>query len=35
MTYLIDRKGVVRARFEGMADLKTVERQMKELLARP
>jgi thiol-disulfide isomerase/thioredoxin len=35
LTFLIDRHGVVRARFEGLADLKAMERQMKELLARP
>jgi peroxiredoxin len=35
LTYLIDRHGVVRARFQGMADLNAMERQMKALLARP
>ena len=32
LTFLIDRKGVVRARFQGSPDLKTVESRMKELL---
>jgi cytochrome c biogenesis protein CcmG/thiol:disulfide interchange protein DsbE len=35
LTYLIDRKGVVRARFQGSADLKAMESRIKELLARP
>lgn len=33
LTYLIDRKGVVRAQFQGSADLKPVESRIKELLA--
>ncbi|HEV2134916.1 MAG TPA: TlpA disulfide reductase family protein [Terracidiphilus sp.] len=32
LTYLIDRKGVVRAQFQGSADLKSVEKRIKELL---
>ena len=35
LTYLIDRHGIVRARFQGEADLKTIEKQMKVLLADP
>ena len=33
LTYLIDRKGIVRARFQGDTDLKTIEKQLKALLA--
>ncbi len=29
LTYLIDRGGVVRAQFQGEADLKTIEKQLK------
>ncbi len=32
LTFLIDRKGVVRALFQGSPDLKTVENRMKALL---
>jgi hypothetical protein len=32
LTYLIDRKGKVRAKFQGETDLKTIEMQMKALL---
>ena len=35
LTYLIDRKGIVRARFQGETDLKTIEKQLKSLLAEP
>lgn len=35
ISFLIDRKGVVRARFQGSADLKAMEIRMKDLLARP
>ena len=35
LTYLIDRNGIVRAQFQGTADLKAMETQIKELLARP
>ena len=35
LTYLIDRHGIVRARFQGETDLKTIETQMKALLAEP
>ncbi len=33
LTYLIDRKGIVRAKFQGETDLKTIETQLKALLA--
>jgi len=33
LTYLIDRHGIVRARFQGDTDLKTIEKQLKALLA--
>jgi peroxiredoxin len=32
LTYLIDRKGKVRARFQGETDLKVIEKQLKALL---
>jgi len=32
VTYLIDRKGQIRARFQGETDLKALETQIKELL---
>lgn len=32
VTFLIDRKGVIRARFEGETDLKRIEVQVRELL---
>jgi cytochrome c biogenesis protein CcmG/thiol:disulfide interchange protein DsbE len=35
MTYLIDRKGVVRAQFQGTADLQAVERRLAAMLAEP
>lgn len=35
LTYLIDRNGVVRAQFQGTADLKTMERRVQDLLAKP
>jgi peroxiredoxin len=35
LTYLIDRHGIVRARFQGETDLKTIEKQLKALLAEP
>lgn len=35
LTYLIDRQGVIRARFQGESDLKSIERQIQVLLARP
>lgn len=35
VTYLIDRKGVIRARFQGETDLNKIESQLKELLAAP
>ncbi len=34
LTYIIDRNGVVRARFQGEADLKAMEAQVKALLER-
>jgi peroxiredoxin len=33
LTFLIDRKGVVRAEFQGEADLNAMERQMRMLLS--
>jgi len=35
LTYLIDRQGRIRARFQGETDLKTMETQMTALLAQP
>jgi len=35
LTYLIDRKGKVSAKFQGETDLKTIEKQLKALLAEP
>jgi peroxiredoxin len=35
LTYLIDRHGKVRAKFQGETDLKTIEKQLKALLAEP
>jgi len=35
VTYLIDRNGVVRARFQGEADLGKIEEQLKHLLSAP
>ncbi len=32
LTFLIDRRGIVRARFQGDTDLKTIETQIKTLL---
>ncbi len=32
LTYLIDRHGVVRMRFQGETDLKTIERQLQTML---
>ena len=33
LTYLIDRKGRIRARFQGETSLKTIETQVKRLIA--
>ena len=33
LTYLIDRNGIVRTKFQGETDLKTIEKQLKALLA--
>ncbi len=33
LTYLIDRNGKVRAQYQGETDLKTIEKQLKALLA--
>jgi thiol-disulfide isomerase/thioredoxin len=33
VTFLIDRRGIVRARFDGAADLPTLQRQLRQLLA--
>ena len=35
LTFLIDRHGVVRARFQGETDLKLIDARLKELLAEP
>ena len=35
VTYLIDRKGAIRARFQGEIDLNKIEAELKELLAAP
>lgn len=35
VTYLIDRRGVVRARFQGETDLSRIEGQLKVLLSAP
>ncbi len=35
LTFLIDRDGVVRARFQGETDMKVIENRLKTLLAQP
>lgn len=35
LTFLIDRKGVIRARFQGETNAKTIEKQVLALLAEP
>jgi hypothetical protein len=35
LIYLIDRNGIVRAKFQGETDLKIIEKQLKALLAEP
>ena len=35
LTYLIDRNGEVRARFQGEPDLKAIETRLKTLLSKP
>jgi len=35
LTFLIDRKGIVRARFQGETDPSTIENQIKSLLKAP
>lgn len=35
LTYLIDRNGVVRARFQGETDPKLIEQRLKTMLAQP
>ena len=35
LTFLIDRNGVVRARFQGETDLKGIENRLRTLLAQP
>ena len=35
LTYLIDRKGVVRALIQGETDVNTIEKQLKQILAQP
>jgi cytochrome c biogenesis protein CcmG, thiol:disulfide interchange protein DsbE len=34
LTFLIDRKGIVRARFQGETDLKSIENQLKLMLSQ-
>jgi len=34
-TFLIDRDGVIRAQFQGEADLRLIERHVTALLAQP
>jgi peroxiredoxin len=34
LSFLIDRNGIVRARFQGETDLKTIEKQLRTLLAK-
>jgi len=34
LTYLIDRKGIVRARFQGETDTKAIEKELKTMLDR-
>ena len=34
LTYLIDRNGVVRARFQGETDVKTIEKRLTAMLAQ-
>ena len=35
LTFLIDRSGIVRARFQGETDRRLIERRMAMLLAQP
>lgn len=35
VTFLIDRQGIVRARFDGGVDLPTLEKQIRRLLSKP
>ncbi len=35
LTYLIDRDGVVRARFQGQTDMKIMEKRLQAILAHP
>jgi cytochrome c biogenesis protein CcmG/thiol:disulfide interchange protein DsbE len=35
VTFLIDRRGIVRARFDGATDLSSLEKQVRQLLAQP
>jgi glutathione peroxidase-family protein len=35
LTYLVDRNGEVRARFQGETNLKTIEKRLKTLLSKP
>jgi thiol-disulfide isomerase/thioredoxin len=34
LTFLVDRNGIVRARFQGETDLKTIEKRLRMLLAK-
>jgi hypothetical protein len=35
ITFLIDRRGVIRARYEGETDLRLIEAELRRLLAAP
>jgi peroxiredoxin len=35
VTYLIDRQGIIRARFQGEADLDKIEEQLRSLVSSP
>ena len=35
LTYLIDQRGVVRAKIQGETDVNTIEKQLKLILAQP
>jgi cytochrome c biogenesis protein CcmG/thiol:disulfide interchange protein DsbE len=34
LTFLVDRNGMVRAKFQGETDLKTIEKQLRMLLVQ-
>lgn len=35
LTFLIDRRGVIRARYEGETDLRVIEADLRRLLSAP